>query len=147
MMDLIAQEVQGDPDFITQIRAGQGDPDPTESDAITLSARQTAETVPTAAIVSFTASGATILRAARERARVPVIAVTMSATVARQMSIVWGVHPVLRETFGDLSGLAGVATDIARSHGFANAGDRIVITAGAPFGAVGSTNTLRIVHA
>jgi pyruvate kinase len=147
IMDLIAREVQGDPDFITEIRAGQGEPDPTESDAITLAARQTAETVPTAAIVSFTASGTTTLRAARERPRVPIIAVTMSATVARKMAIVWGVHPVWRETFGDLSGLASVATDIARSQGFANAGDRIVITAGAPFGAVGSTNTLRIVQA
>ena len=63
------------------------------------------------------------------------------------MAIVWGVHPILRQTFGDLSALAGVATDIARTQGFASAGDRIVITAGAPFGAVGSTNTLRIVQA
>jgi pyruvate kinase len=53
----------------------------------------------------------------------------------------------VQETFGELSDLADLATSIARTHGFAQPDDRVVVTAGAPFGTVGSTNTLRIVHA
>jgi pyruvate kinase len=146
MMDRIARRVQEDPGFFDELRAGQATPDPTESDAITLAARQTAETVPTAAIVSFTSSGATTLRAARERPRVPIIGVTTSEAVARRLAVVWGVHPVVQESFGALSDLEQTATSITRDCGFAKADDRVVITAGAPFGQVGSTNTLRIVH-
>jgi len=36
------------------------------------------------------------------------------------------------------------ACRIAREHGFAKAGDRVVITAGVPFGTPGATNVLRV---
>jgi len=146
MMDRITRRVQDDPGFIAEIRASQTSPDQTESDAITAAARHTAETVATAAIVSFTTSGTTTLRASRERPRVPIIGVTTDHRVSRRLAAAWGVHPVVATTFGDLSDLSKTASSIAREHGFGAAGDRLVITAGAPFGQIGTTNTLRIVH-
>jgi pyruvate kinase len=147
MMDRIAARVQSDPGFIAEMRAGRTSPDQTESDAITAAARHTAETVPTAAIITFSTSGTTTLRASRERPRVPIIGVATDPVIARRLAAAWGVHPVVATTFGELSALAETASRIAREHGFAAPGDRVVITAGAPFGQVGTTNTLRIVHA
>jgi pyruvate kinase len=144
MMDRIARRVQADSGYMLALQAGRTAPEATDSDAITAAARQTAETLPTAAIVTFTLSGSTTLRAARERPRVPIIGVTTEIGVARRLALVWGVHPVLVHEFGRLSELTERATRVTSQHGFASDGERIVITAGAPFGKAGTTNILRI---
>ena len=42
------------------------------------------------AIVCWTKSGSTALRAARERAEAPIIALTPQLETARRLSLVWG---------------------------------------------------------
>ncbi|MBI3710092.1 MAG: pyruvate kinase, partial [Proteobacteria bacterium] len=56
----------------------------------------------------------------------------------------WGVHPVLTEDVHDFQELASKSVAIARREEFAKQGDRLVITAGVPFGTPGATNVLRI---
>jgi pyruvate kinase len=66
-MARIAEEVERDPNYPGIIHAQRPEPNATGADAISLAARQIAETLNLSAIVTYTASGTTGLRAARER--------------------------------------------------------------------------------
>ncbi|MGH7075830.1 MAG: pyruvate kinase [Stellaceae bacterium] len=145
MMDRIIRRVQRDPLYSAGLHAEMlALPEHTAPDAISFAARQVADTVGAAAIVSFTTSGATALRAARERPSVPAIALTARLDTARRLAIVWGLHCVHTADVHRLGDMIQKATRMARREGFAEKGARIVITAGIPFGTPGATNVLHI---
>jgi pyruvate kinase len=102
------------------------------------------ETIDARAIVCWTKSGITAMRAARERSRAPIIAPTPSIETARRLCLVWGTHSVATEDIRDFDDMVKRASQIARQEGFAVAGERIVITAGVPLGTTGATNMLRV---
>ena len=58
----------------------------------------------------------------------------------------WGLHCVLTNEPADLNEMVDKACRIALDEGFANRGERIIITAGVPLGQSGSTNMLRIAY-
>ncbi|MBI3706805.1 MAG: pyruvate kinase [Proteobacteria bacterium] len=144
IMERIVARVEHDPLYRRIMDAEHADPEATAADAITAAARQVARTVRAAAIVTFTTSGSTTLRAARERPDVPILCLTEKLATARRLSLCWGVHPVLTEDVHDFQELASKSVAIARREEFAKQGDRLVITAGVPFGTPGATNVLRI---
>jgi pyruvate kinase len=143
-MDRIAAEVERDPNYVQILRAQRTDPEATGADAISAAARQIAETLHLAAICSFTASGTTAMRAARERPQTPVIALSPVLNTARRLSLVWGLHCVVSEERHDLDAMVDRACQVAHEEGFAKPGERIILTAGVPLGTPGSTNMLRI---
>jgi pyruvate kinase len=143
-MDRMLRRVQADPLFQAGLEADQAGRGETASDAITAAAKQVAATVRASAIVTYTTSGSTTFRAARERPAVPILCLTASLETARRMAVVWGVHAVHTKdvsTFGDM---VQKACRVAHAEGLAQNGERIVITAGVPFGTPGATNILRI---
>ncbi len=144
MMNRIIERVERDPAYRVFIESQNYDPESTPADAITAAARQVAETVHAAAVVTYTTSGSTALRAARERPGVPILALTPELQTARRLAIVWGVHCLHTEDAIDFQDMVEKACTAAREQEFARLGDRIVITAGVPFGTPGSTNVLRI---
>jgi pyruvate kinase len=145
MMDRIIRRVQADPLYFTGLElASQGQDKHSESDAISAAARHVAHAVGAAAILSYTTSGATALRAARERPDVPIIGLTANLHTARRLALVWGLHCVHTRDVSNFTDMVGRATRTAQRFGFAVAGDRVVITAGVPFGTPGATNVLRI---
>jgi pyruvate kinase len=146
MMDRIAQQVEQDPLYSGIINSQRSEPEATGADAISLAARQIAETLNLSAIVSYTASGTTGLRAARERPRVPIIALSPVLQTARRLSLLWGTHCVVTPDAIDLDDMVSRACRIARAEGFGSPGDRIIITAGVPLRTPGSTNMLRIAY-
>ncbi len=85
-MNRIAEQVEREPTYSTIIDAQRAMPEPTGADAISLAARQIAETLKLSAIVTYTASGTTGLRAARERPRTPIIALSPVVDTARKLS-------------------------------------------------------------
>ena len=119
-------------------------PEHTQSDAISAAARQVARTVDAAAIVSYTTSGATALRAARERPDVPILVLTSNLQTARRLALLWGAHSVHSRDVSNFSDMVQKAIRAAHREGFAETGARVVITAGVPFGTPGATNILRI---
>jgi pyruvate kinase len=145
-MDRIATEVEHDPNYVAIVRAQRTEPEPTAADAISAAARQIAETLNLAAICCYTASGATAMRAARERPQTPVLALSPVIATARRLAIVWGLHCVFGEEPPSLEGMIDRACAVARQEGFAAPGQRIIITAGVPFGTPGATNMLRIAY-
>ncbi|MTI16540.1 pyruvate kinase [Rhodobacteraceae bacterium RKSG542] len=143
-MNKIAIEVEKDTHFRGIIHAQRNEPESTGSDAITCAAAQVAETLDVAAIVSYTASGSTALRASRERPSTPIIAFSPEAETVRRLTLGWGLHCVASMDAANEQDLVERACELAAREGFAQPGQRIVVSAGVPFGTPGSTNMLRI---
>jgi pyruvate kinase len=146
MMDRIIKKTEQDPIYPELLNAGQAKPKRTMADTITESAKQAAITLPASAIVTFTNSGATALRAARKRPPVPILALTPSADIARSLCLVWGVHAVEVQAMDDYENMEIVAIQIATESSFARSGDNLVITAGLPLQTSGPTNIMRLVR-
>jgi len=144
MMDRIACAAESGPFFQELMDAQRAEPEETTPDAIMAAVHQVTHTMHARAIVSWTKSGSTGLRAARERPEAPIIALTPSADTARRLSLAWGLHCVLTDDAHDLDDVVERAARIAESEGFAKAGERIVVTAGVPLGTPGATNLLRV---
>lgn len=145
-MSSIATKVEQDPTYPTIINGQRSEPEPTGADAISMAARQIAETLNLSAIISYTSSGTTGLRAARERPQVPIIALSPVVQTARRLSLVWGTHCVVTEDAADLDDMVNRACRIAYEEGFAKPGNRVIVTAGVPLGTPGATNMLRIAY-
>jgi pyruvate kinase len=144
MMDRIIRRVEADPSFRAAMLSTHPESEHTASDAISAAARQVAHTIGAAAIVSYTTSGATALRASRERPDVPVIGLTAKIETARRLALAWGVHSVHTSDVTNFTDMVQKAIQLALRDGFAESGARLVVTAGVPFGTPGATNVLRI---
>ena len=144
IMNRIIARVEQDPLYRPIMDAEHSAPEHTAADAITAAAAQVANTIGAAAICTFTTSGSTTMRAARERPTAPILGLTANLGTARRLAVLWGVHWVPTRDIRSFSDMVERARRLAVQEGFARSGDRIVITAGVPFGTPGSTNTLRI---
>jgi pyruvate kinase len=144
IMDRIIASVEQDDLYRFYIDAYQAQAERTSADAITLAAEQVAHTLQAAVIVTYTTSGATALRASRERPDRPILGLITRMVTARKLALAWGVHPVHTADAQDLDEMVGKARQFARDEGFAAPGESIVITAGLPFGTPGATNLLRV---
>ena len=144
MMDRIINQVEQDEHYRVITDASRLEPEHTTRDAISAAARQVAHTLGAAAIITFTSSGSTTLRAARERPEQPILSVTSDIEVARQMALVWGAHSIMAKDVRSFTEMVQKAVHFAQSEGFASIGDKVVITAGVPFGFSGTTNVLRV---
>jgi pyruvate kinase len=146
MMERIIRTVESDRTYRSILEADRVTPETTPSDAITAAARQVAETIGAAAIVTFTSSGSTTIRASRERPSVPILALTPSRVVADNLTVAWGVHPIQVSRFEQFEALIEEAIHRTIADGFAAPGDLLVVTAGLPLNQPGSTNALHIVQ-
>ena len=146
MMDRIAQEVERDPLYPGIIFAQRPAPEPTGADAVALAARQMAETLGVAVIVTYTATGTTGLRTARERPQIPILALSPVMATARRLSLVWGLHCVVTEDAQSLDDMVDRACRLSVEQKYAKAGERLIVTAGVPLRTPGATNMLRIAY-
>ena len=144
MMNRIIERVERDSHWRITMDANHPKPEATSADAISAAARQIAHTLSAAAIVTYTTSGSTTLRAARERPDVPIIGLTPNQGTARRLAVVWGVHSIFTSDANDFEDMTSRAGQHVYNDGFAHPGERIIITAGVPFGTPGATNLIRI---
>jgi pyruvate kinase len=144
MMNRIVIEVERDPHSRAMLEAAHPGARATVADAICCALRRTASIIPVAATVTYTSSGATSLRAARERPEAPILSLTPHISTARRLSLVWGVHSVQTRELERVTEMTEYACRAAVEEGFAQPGDAIVIAAGLPFGVLGTTNLLHI---
>jgi pyruvate kinase len=143
-MNRIIERVEADESYREMRDASRPPPSNTTRDAICDAAQQVAHTMSVAAIVTFTSSGSTTLRTARQRPEVPVLCITNNFLVSRQLALVWGAHSVVAEDVHSFGEMVTVAIETAQHEGFAQWKDLIVIAAGVPFGKSGTTNILRV---
>jgi pyruvate kinase len=144
MMNRIACRVQEDPLYYSILEGTRIEHEHTAPDAISAAACQVARLVGAAAIVSYTTSGATALRAARERPESPILVLTSNLGTARRLAVLWGAHCVHTSDVKSFGDMVQKAVRIAHRERIAEIGQRVVITAGIPFGTPGATNVLRI---
>ncbi len=144
IMDRIITEVEKDPHYRVMLDADLPQPTPTDADAICDALRRIAHTLKIAAIVTYTSSGFSALRAARERPDAPILSLTPSINTARRMALVWGTHSVQSEDIRRVQEMVDKACGVALAEGFADVDQKIAIVAGMPFGVSGTTNIVRI---
>ena len=113
-------------------------------DATALAACQIAHQIDAKAIVALTAGGTTALRVAKHRPSQPILAVTLSDTIMRELNLVWGVYPLRKSAPANLEEWLETARITALETGVAKTGDVIVLTAGLPLGVAGSTNLVKV---
>ncbi|RST32010.1 pyruvate kinase [Sphingomonas ginkgonis] len=146
MMDRIARSVEQDPIYKGRIHFTETPAEATAADALSDSAARIVDTIKIAAMACFTSSGSTARRMARERATVPLLVMTASMKVARRLGLLWGSHAVHTRDVASFEEMVAKAKRMALRHKLAGASERILITAGVPFGRSGSTNVLHIVR-
>ena len=144
MMDRIVARVEQDADWRARTDAARPPPEESSAGAIAAAAAQVAHTIHAQAICTFTSTGSTTLRVARERPDCPILGLTASMGIARRLAVVWGVHPLLTEEPTSMGEMVTRALRAARQEGFAASGQEVVVTAGVPFGTPGTTNALRV---
>ena len=143
-MNNVAIAVEKDPAYRQVIESSRQIQRETIADGIVAAAREIAEATNIKAIACFSQTGNTAALVARERPRVPIIALTPLMSSARRMALTWGLHNAICEPQERFKGAVLAAVHVARRDGFANVEDMIVLTAGVPFNVKGTTNILRV---
>jgi len=143
-MNNVAVEVESDPTYREVIEASRTAERQSVADGIVAAAREIAETTDIKAICCYTQSGTTALLTARERPRVPIIAMTSLMSTARRLALTWGTNCVMSGEKIRFKEAVVSAVRAALAEGYATQNDQIVITAGVPFNIPGTTNTLRV---
>jgi pyruvate kinase len=144
MMNRIATSAEADPTHYARVHFTETLPDATTNDAIARAASEIVRTVGANAIVCLTVSGSTARRVARERPTVPLLVLTPSLKTARRLGLLWGAHAVRTRDVDSFEEMVGKSKRMALRHGLAAGGDRIIVTAGVPFGVPGSTNVVHV---
>lgn len=145
MMNSIATRVEQDTHYRERMKTTH--PGVTKgftADAITHAADEVSDVMEAATIVTYTTSGSTALRAARQRPARPILCLTQNIRVARRLALSYAVRSVHIPDPMEFEEIVNIASEISKKLGYAKKNDRIVITAGVPFGREGSTNTLRV---
>ena len=143
-MNDVAIEVEHDPTYRDVIEASRSAERKSVADAITVAAREIAETTAVRAICCFTHSGTTALKVSRERPRVPILALTPLVGTARRLCLSWGMHCVMTAEVRRFKMAVVSAARAAFEYEFGTDEDSIVVTAGIPFNRPGTTNILRV---
>ena len=144
MMERIIGRVEKDAVYREGLDASHTPAEATTADALCSALRRVASLIGPAATVTYTASGYTSLRAARERPAAPILGITPHVATARRLALVWGVHATHSADVRDVSAMIDVACAAAVREGFAVPGADIVVVAGLPFGRSGTTNLLHV---
>ena len=96
------------------------------------------------AILTVTKSGRSARMISSCRPDCMVIAGTTDEKTCRQLSLSWGVTPVLLKEKEDVLELFDYAVEVAKENKLVNQGDIVVITSGVPLGTSGTTNMMKV---
>ena len=144
IMNRICESTESDKNYRRIMNSDHPKTENDPSDAITVAATYTAKDISAAAIVNYTTSGSTTRRTVRQRPDVPILCLTPNVHTARQLVLSFGVRTFEIEDVDRFKKAVEVAVKVVKENGYAQSGDKIVLTAGVPFGVSGTTNILRI---
>jgi pyruvate kinase len=112
--------------------------------AVSHAARETAQELDAAAIITPTVSGHTARMVSRYRPTVPIVAVTPSPMIQRQLCLYWGVYPLLSKRTSSTDEMLADAVAAARDSGLVEPGQVVVVTGGAAGSAPGTTDLIKV---
>jgi pyruvate kinase len=114
------------------------------TNAICDAACTTARDIRARAVIAVTKSGQTARRMSKFRPQVPIVAATPTEKTFHQLSLSWGVYPVMARMQSSTDDLFIHAIDCAKQIDLVEDGDTVVITGGVPLGTTGTTNILKV---
>ena len=117
---------------------------PTIAEIIADASYHAARTAGVAAIVVFTSSGSSARLVARYRPPTPIFAFTPSLDVARQLSLVYGVYPILAPQVLSTDEMLAQMDKVLLDRGLLKLRDAVVMVAGQPIGREGTTNLIKL---
>jgi pyruvate kinase len=140
----IAERAEASPEHPRQLAALPKSKIPAIAEAVSHATCETARDLDAAAIITPTASGYTARMIAKHRPRAPIVAVTPSPMVQRQLCLYWGIHPLLAKRTASTDEMLADAIGVAKERGFVSPGDVVVMTAGAAGSLAGTTNLIKV---
>jgi pyruvate kinase len=148
-MSRIAQEIEDShilesgPHYDIPIEPGVDGTTPTER-AIAGATVEAVRRLNAPLIMTFTTSGSTARVVSSFRPPVPILAITDNMKTYHQLALVWGVVPIVCSVEASFTEMLACGRDEAIRRGLAQAGDRVVVTAGLPMHEPGTTNLLQV---
>lgn len=142
-MAKIAEEAERGLNYETAVSAAKNHV-PAISGVISRAACNAANELNATAIISSTQSGATAKRLSNCRPECPIIAVTPSTTVAKQLAFSWGVYPIVADRMESTDEMMEKSVAIAEEHNYVKKGDTVVVAAGVPVDKIGTTNLMKV---
>lgn len=144
-MALIAEQTENNIDYKKRFRERSDSLDGENvTNAISHATCTTAYDLGAAAVIAVTISGQTARMISKFRPDIPIIGATTSVRTWRQLSLSWGVVPMMIEEETDLDDLFSAASDAAERLGIVRPGEVVVVTTGVPLGISGTTNLLKV---
>lgn len=143
-MALIAETTENNIDYKGEFASRRTEPNSNIAEAIAHATVTTAHDLNARAIITVSLCGQTARLISKYRPSCPIICCTTGETAQRQMNMSWGVIPLIIGEKKSTDELFSAAVEAAESHGLAQDGDIVTITAGVPIGVSGSTNMLKV---
>lgn len=144
-MAKIAEQAENDAFDIATFRGIKYDMDAKDTtNAVCDAACTTAKDIDAAAIIALTKYGQTARRMSKFRPDVPIVAATPVEKTFHQLSLSWGVYPVIARYQSTTDQLFIHAVDCAKQIDLVTDGDRVVVVAGIPLDTPGNTNILKV---
>lgn len=144
-MAKIAEQAENDAFDIATFRRIKYDMDTKDTtNAVCDAACTTAKDIDAAAIIALTKFGQTARRMSKFRPDVPIVAATPVEKTFHQLSLSWGVYPVIARYQNTTDQLFVHAVDCAKQIDLVADRDRVVVVAGIPLDTPGNTNILKV---
>jgi len=143
MMVKIAEDAESAILSKNNILLSESKKEKTIPEAVSYAACNLAESINAASIITFTQSGSTARLVAKYRPRRPILAPTPLESAYRCMALIWGVVPILSENTENTDEMIEKTFKVVLKSGLAKRGQKVVITAGVPFGVPGTTNLIK----
>ena len=144
IMDRIIGAAESDPEFFKYFKQVELPYEATAEDAISQSVRGITETLNCKAVLGYTLTGSTVQRISRERPPCRIVGLTPRKSTASRLALSWGVLPIVMKDPVNFDDMLGSVQEVATTRVGLKTGDKIMISAGLPFGRPGTTNTLKI---
>ncbi|MDE6738901.1 MAG: pyruvate kinase [Lachnospiraceae bacterium] len=140
----IAERTEQDVDYRKRFFQNEREVNPDVTDAICHATCTTALDLNAKAIVTVTKSGTSARMISRYRPTSDIISCTTTEKVCRQLSLTWGVIPILIKEEKEVFNLFDRAIHAAEKMKLLEKGDLTVITSGVPIGFSGTTNMMKV---
>ncbi|MCA1692047.1 MAG: pyruvate kinase [Actinobacteria bacterium] len=114
--------------------------------AVSAAAWRAATDANVSAIIACTNTGSTARAISRFRPTVPVIGATPSPRAARQLSVAWGITPIIVDSHGTTDDIVWFAIKGTVEQGIVRSGDLVAVLVGSPTDPDPATDTLRLVR-
>ncbi|MEG2699558.1 MAG: pyruvate kinase, partial [Ruthenibacterium sp.] len=142
-MNAIALRTESDINYDKRLKSRANEGHLSVAGAVAHAACTTAMDIKADAIITVSKSGETARLLCKYRPETVIIACVLTEQICRQLSLSWGIIPIMMEYAHDTDALIEQSVSAAKAVGLVNDGDLVVITAGVPVGISGTTNMIK----